>query len=502
MTTVAVIGAGPGGLAAAMRLQSQGYAVDVYERASDVGGRNRTFTLGDYRFDYGPTFLSMVHFVQELFEESGLKAEDYMTFQPLSHMYDLIFADRTLAMYNEPEQMMNELERHFPGSSEGYQTFMREEQKKFDALSPILQNRMDRLWHYMSPRVLRALPKLTLTQSLYDVLSGYFQHEQLKLAFTFQAKYLGMSPWACPGAFSILSYMEHQYGIYHVKGGVGTLTRGMANAFTDLGGRIFTNTPIKRVTTEGQRATGIVLGDGTSKAYDLIVANADFGTFATKLLDQHVAPQYTPKKLAGKKWSCSTFMLYLGVNADYRHLAHHTIRFSDDYRGNVHEMMEEGVLSSDPSFYIHNAAATDDAVAPPGKSAIYLLVPVPNRFQFDAWTDERKAQFREQLLDLVEAKTPFKGLREAIEVEQMLSPNEWSEDFQVYGAATFNLGHQLTQMMYLRPHNRFPGMKNLYLVGGGTHPGSGLPTILESARISARLVCEDTPAVQTEEVFV
>ncbi|RNF39582.1 phytoene desaturase family protein [Planococcus salinus] len=480
---VIIIGAGPGGLAAGMLLSSKGYQVDIYEKQDRVGGRNAALTLGDFTFDTGPTFLSMMHLVEELFEAVGRNVHDYMEAVELDPMYELRFEDQNLVMTRDAPAMAKQIDENFKGDGDGYRRFMKETGKKLEALSPLLQTKMDRMTDLLQPKVIKALPELEAGRTLYDVLSRYFKDERLKMAFAFQSKYLGMSPWECPGAFSILSYMEHAYGIYHPIGGVNQLSASMAKVVEELGGRIHTGCGVKKLWVEKRDVKGVELLDGSREAADEVIINGDFAHVMTHLVEPGILKKYTPEKLDKKKYSCSTFMLYLGLDKKYD-LSHHTIVFSKDYKKNVEEMTKSRILSADPSIYIQNASVTDPTLAPVGKSALYILAPVPNNFSDIGWENEQEA-FRELVLDTVEQKTAFKDLREHIEVEKMLTPFGWQEQYSVYRGATFNLGHQLSQMMVFRPHNRFEELNNCWLVGGGTHPGSGLPTILESARITA-----------------
>lgn len=477
-----VIGAGPGGLAAAMLLASKGYKVDVYEKQSVVGGRNAELRIGEFTFDTGPTFLSMLHLVEELFEVTGRKLKDYMNAIELDPMYELIFEEENLVMTRNNQEMKKQINEKFKGDGEGYERFMKETGKKLEALSPILQTKMDSYFGMVHPKVLKALPQLEVNKTLYDVLSRYFKDERLKMAFAFQSKYLGMSPWECPGAFSILSYMEHAYGIYHPIGGVNQLSQAMAKVVEELGGKIHTNTGVEKLWIENRKVKGVDLENGKREEADEVIINGDFAHVMNHLVEPGILKKYTPEKLAKKKYSCSTFMLYLGLDKKYD-LSHHTIIFSKDYKKNVEEMTKSLILSADPSIYVQNASVTDPTLAPEGKSALYILAPVPNNFSDIGWEKEQDA-FRELVLDTIEEKSEFKNLRDHIEVEKMLTPMGWQEDYSVYQGATFNLGHQLTQMMVFRPHNKFEELENCWLVGGGTHPGSGLPTILESARIT------------------
>ncbi|RXI97770.1 phytoene desaturase [Anaerobacillus alkaliphilus] len=486
---IAVIGAGPGGLAAAMLLASSGYKVDVFEKKPYVGGRTSSVQMGDYTFDMGPTFFSMPHILEEIFAATGRKLEDYVDLVEIEPMYELKFADKSFSPSRDQIKTKKKIQADFPGNEEGYEKFMRDTEKKMATLMPILQNRHNSLFDYMRWRTIRALPKLSLNQSLYDVLSQYFTDEKLKLAFTFQSKYLGMSPWECPGAFSILSYMEHKYGIFHSMGGLNQLTKAMAKVVNELGGTIHVDCGVKKLTIDKHKnVTGIQLENGESLSFDEVVVNADFAHAMTSLVEDDILKKHSKQKLEMKDYSCSTFMLYLGVNKTFD-LPHHLIVFSDDYKKNVEEITKTKKLSKDPSIYIHNPSITDPTLAPMGKSALYILAPVPNNYSLIDW-EKHKHEFRKLVLEQIETKTDYKNLEAHIEEEKMITPLDWDQDIHVYRGATFNLAHHLRQMMYYRPHNQFQELNNCWLVGGGTHPGSGLPTIFESARITARSIVE------------
>ncbi|WP_417897351.1 phytoene desaturase family protein [Bacillus haimaensis] len=483
-----IVGAGPGGLAAAMLLSARGHSVTVVEKQAYVGGRNSSIKLDGFTFDMGPTFLSMPQIAEEIFEESNRDLHDYLDLRELEDMYELIFPDKRFMVTRNAEKMKRTIEQYFPGDGAGYDRFMKETEKKMAALTPILQGKMDRFYHYLQWKVIRALPHLSLGSSLYDQLSKFFSAEQLKLAFTFQSKYLGMSPWECPGAFSILSYMEHAYGIYHPIGGVNQLSEAMARVVKENGGSMQLGNGVQKLLLEGKKVVGVQMEDGTKLKADEVIVNGDFAHVMTNLIDEGVLKKYSKLKLEKKKYSCSTFMIYLGLDKVYDN-NHHTIIFADDYKKNVEEITDSKKLSEDPSIYVQNASVTDPTLAPDGKSALYILAPVPNNFSEIDW-ETHKETFKRLVFDTLEKKSGFKNLQHHIEVEKVLTPHDWEKEILVYKGATFNLGHQLSQMMVLRPHNKFEELENCWLVGGGTHPGSGLPTILESARITANLLQE------------
>lgn len=484
---VAVIGAGPGGLAAAMLLAHRGVDVTVFEKQSFVGGRTSRLQVGEFAFDRGPTFLNMPYILEEIFEETGRDLHDYVEMKQLEPMYDLYFdkGRRVLSMTTDRDQMHDAIEAQFPGNGEGYERFMADQAIKLSKLMPVLQTAHDKLTDYVSTRVLKALPFLSIGKSLYDVLSDYFTSEELKYAFTFQAKYLGMSAWECPGGFSILSYMEHAYGVHHPIGGVNQLCHAMARVVEEEGGTIRLGEPVDRLLLDGKRVTGVV-SNSVHYAFDDVIIGADFAHAMTTLVPEDTLTRWSPKQLKKKQYSCSTFMLYLGLDHVYDDVAHHSIHFADDYETNVKEMTKELKLSEDFSFYVQNASRIDSTLAPEGKSSLYVLVPVPNNLSNLPW-DTLQETMTERVLDALETKSPYHHIREHIEVMQALTPQDW-ETFGVYEGATFNLGHNLSQMMYFRPHNQFEELDNVWLVGGGTHPGSGLPTIFESARITTNLL--------------
>ena len=489
MKKIVIVGAGPGGLSAAMLLAHKGYEVEVFEKQPYVGGRTSEIRLGDYRFDMGPTFLNMLYITEEIFELTGRNVRDYVELYDLNPMYQLIFHDKKLNMIRNGDEMRRQIDELFPGNEGGYDRYMADTRKKLIKLAPVLQSPMNRFTDMLKPHVLKAVGELEVGKSLVDTLSKFYKEEELQLAFTFQSKYLGMSPWESPGAFSILSYIEHAYGVYHVKGGLNKLTAAMAKVAQEEGVKIHTNTGVKQLLIENKTVKGVLLENGDKVLADEVVLNADFGHAMTKLVPPGVVKKYSEEKLSKKPLSCSTFMLYLGVDKKFD-LPHHTIWFAKDYRRNVEEITNSKLLSEDPSIYIQNAAVTDPTVAPEGKSTLYVLVPVPNNTSNIDW-DTVTPKFRDMIIKMVEEKLGIDNLQQHIEVEKVISPKDWEQEIGVYKGATFNLGHQLTQMLAFRPRNKFEELENCYLVGGGTHPGSGLPIIIESARITANSMLAD-----------
>lgn len=483
---VAIIGAGPGGLTAAMILAKRGFKVSVFEAQNRVGGRNGAFQLGPYTFDIGPTFLMLKPILDEVFEEAGADCDKLMEMRKLEPMYRLQFEDRFIEPVNGEEKMEGEIARAFPGMEGSYAGFFEREKKRFDALYPCLQKSYHSWRSFLSPHLIKAVPHLAPGKSLYDIMVKNFREEKLALSFTFQAKYLGMSPWECPGMFAIIPYIEHAFGIYHPIGGLSRISDTMADTARANGAEIRLNAPVKQILVHNGSARGVKLESGEQIEADEVIVNADFAYAASTLFASGVLKKYSPARLEKKKFSCSTFMLYLGLDKQYN-LPHHTIFFAKDYRKNVDDIFHLREPDGDLSVYVRNASVTDPTLAPEGHSAVYVLVPMPN-LRADIDWEQKKAAFRETVLDIMEQRGGMENLRGHIVVEKVMTPAGWRDDLNVYAGATFNLAHSWDQMIHLRPRNKFEEVDNCYLTGGGTHPGSGLPTIYESGRIAANLI--------------
>ena len=489
---VIIIGAGPGGLAASMLLSHAGYNVKVIERKPQVGGRTSLIRRDGYTFDCGPTFFLYPRILREVFEATGFDLEAEVPMERLDPQYRLVFGEGgTLNCSPNIEKMQAELARFSPGSAKGMLPFLNENRDKLDRFASVLESPFYKLTDVLRPDVLRAAPLLRPWRSLHSEISRHFADPRLQLAFTFQGKYVGMSPFQCPSLFSILAFLEYEHGVFHPKGGCGEVSEIMAKLTQRLGTEILLDEPVEEVLFEGSKAVGVRTDKATYKA-DAVVINADFADAMTRMVPDKLRSRWTDKKIAKKKYSCSTFMLYLGVEGEQPDVAHHTIYLSNDYRQNLRDIEVNHCLSDDPSVYVQNASVTDKTLAPSGHSTLYVLAPVSHMHDNIDWTKEAPA-FRKQVLAQLE-KIGVHDVEKRIRTELMITPADWQNQHHVYNGATFNLAHNLGQMLYFRPHNRFEDLEQVYLVGGGTHPGSGLPVIYSSARITTKTMIEDLTA--------
>jgi phytoene desaturase len=477
-----------------MLLARAGADVTLYEKHARVGGRSATIeahsAAGTFRFDMGPTFFLYPRVLADIFAACGRDLEREIELIRLDPQYELIFeaGGRVKATPDLP-RLMEEVARLSPADAAQLPRYMAENRAKLTAFKPVLEAAFHGMRDLVRPHMLKSLPLMRPLRTVDSDLATYFSDERIRLAFSFQSKYLGMSPYRCPSLFTILAFMEYEFGVFHPRGGCGAVMDTMARAAADLGVDIRLSEPAEEIVFDGRRAAGVRTAEGVEK-YDAVVVNADFANAMRTLVPNRLRRRWTDRKLSTKKFSCSTFMMYLGLEGIDDGLAHHSIYISEKYRANIVEIEAGKAPPSAPSFYVQNACATEPDLAPKGHCTMYVLVPVGNRTGEGIDWQRETPKFRAMTLERLK-RLGVKDIEKRLRFEKILTPQGWEADMSIHRGATFNLAHSLDQMLCFRPRNRFEDVDGMYLVGGGTHPGSGLPVIFESARITSKLIVED-----------
>jgi phytoene desaturase len=492
---IVIVGAGPGGMATAMRLAAAGYRVAVYEAAGRPGGRMRGLELGPYQFDSGPTILQMPQIYDELFAACGLRFSDYVRLIRLDPNTRIKFWDQThLDLSSDLAAFKAQLAGFGPELPAAFERWYVEHLRKdVVGYGPYLGSPVRSPLGYLRPREIAAALPFRPWESLYDHFKRFFSDERVVYALGYQAKYLGMHPTACSSVFSLVTFLEFHYGIWHPEGGFRALARGLARAAQDLGVALHLGRPVQQVLVEDGRATGLLMADGERIAADAVVVNADFGHAVTTLLPEGARGPYSDRRLGKMEFSCSTFMLYLGVDRRWEQLPHHQLYLSPNIRRADPLWAKSAVLDEeDPSFYVCNPTIVDPANAPAGHSTLFVLVPVPNLRHAVDWAAKR-GPYRELILRQM-AKLGYEDVERHIVAEHCYTAETWRDEHRTYLGAVFNLIHSWTQLGPLRPHIRHSGARGLYWIGGAVHPGSGLLTIMEAAKSAVQFIGEDLPA--------
>ena len=371
---VIIIGAGPGGLASAILLAQAGVRVRIFERLPFIGGRTSTIEALGFKFDLGPTFFLYPRILDEIFRAAGTSLRDEVEIVRLDPQYRIKFGASGGQIDATPNlaKMERQIAALAPQDASGFRRFIEENRRKMDLSQPCLEMPFQSWRDLLRPRMLKVLPLLHPLESVETYLRRFFSDPRVRLAFCFQSKYLGMSPFRCPSLFSILSFLEYEHGVWHPIGGCGAITAAMARLARSLGVVIRLDEPVEEMLFAGRRIVGVRTSSGEHGA-NAVVVNADFANAMTKLVPDRLRRRWSDAKIARKKFSCSTFMLYLGVDGTFDDLPHHTIQISERYDENLDEIERLKCVPRDPSFYVQNACITDRSLAPRGQSALYLL---------------------------------------------------------------------------------------------------------------------------------
>ncbi len=478
---VVVIGAGFGGLAAAVRLLVRGYRVTVVDRLEQPGGRARVFETDGYTFDAGPTLITAPFLFDELWKLAGRRMEDDVELVPISPFYRIRFDDGEVFDYSgDAAAMRREIARFNPDDVAGYERFLEKSERIFEV-------GFEELGHVPFGRVTdmaRIAPAMAMLESyrtVYGLVSKYIKDDRLRQVFSFHPLLVGGNPFSTTSIYTLIAFLERKWGVWYAMGGTGALVRGIADLVEDLGGTFRFGETVEEITVEDGRATGVRLDTGEHLAADLVASNADAAWTYRHLVAPEHRTTWTDARLDRAKLSMSLFVWYFGTDKQYDEVAHHTILLGPRYRELLDDIFHHKHLADDFSLYLHRPTATDPSMAPPGHDSFYVLSPVPHLDSGTDWSVEGERYRRAIEGSLSETVLP--GLEEHVTASLTLTPQGFLDDYLSVKGAAFSFEPVLTQSAYFRPHNKSEDVEGLYLVGAGTHPGAGMPGVLSSARV-------------------
>lgn len=494
-----VIGAGLGGLAAAMRLGAKGYAVTVLDRLDRTGGRGSSITQDGHRFDLGPTIVTVPQVFEGLWAACGRDFHKDVDLRPLDPFYEVRWPDgTTFAACGDDARMFAEVSKISPRDLKGYKRFLKDSAARYVVgFEGMVAKPMHRVWETI--KVLPLFALLRADRSIYGLAASRVRDEKLRMALSFHPLFIGGDPARVTSIYALVAHLEKEFGVHYAMGGVQRIADAMADVVRAQGGVIRHEAEVDEIHVENGAASGVTLENGERLHAPLVISNADAGHTYDHLLRNHNRRRWTAAKLRRKRWSMGLYVWYFGTSgtADmWPDLGHHTIQNGPRFKGLLRDIFVKGKLADDMSLYVHRPSVTDPTAAPAGDDTFYVLSPVPHLGWKNAvdWEKEEPI-YREKVAAVLEGMMP--GFRARITTELVFTPETFRDRYLSPHGAGFSLEPHILQSAWFRPHNVSEEARGLYLVGAGTHPGAGLPGVVSSAEVLGKLV-PDAPITPTE----
>jgi phytoene desaturase len=488
--SIIIIGAGLGGLSAAIHLQLAGYRVTIYEANDRVGGRASQIRRDGFIFDTGPSLLNYPWVFEDLFRAAGRNLRDYVSLVEVDPSVSFQWADGTrFTLSSDTGRLLNECERVEPGSRPRMLSFLRDAENKFRlAFDKLVTRNEDNYLRWLAALSTGELLKLSVWHSMYAELSRFFRSRYLREALGSYGMYLGGSPYNLPGLFSILPFGELAYGLWLPKGGIYALVSAVESLAREVGVKIFTNQRVQKIISENQRVTGIELEDGNRFASRVVVSNVDVPTTDTELLDPETLSTKSRRRISKTKMTPGVLTFYWGIRDKVENIGHHTIFLPDDYHGAFDQLLKGKRIPDQLPFYVSVPSATDDNLAPEGCTAMFVLVPTPLLDEVpDNYWEEAVCDVKERVLERLR-KHDVRISPDQITVEEIYTPADWQRRFGLYKGSAFGAAHTLFQVGPLRSSNYSKKIEGLYYVGASTTPGTGMPMVTLGGKMLAERI--------------
>jgi phytoene desaturase len=488
--TAAVIGSGFGGLALAVRLQAAGVQTTLVDQRDRPGGRAYVYEDEGFKFDAGPTIITAPHCLEELFAAGGRSMADYVELLPVTPFYRLYWEDGYRFDYsNDIDELDEQIARKNPADVDGYHRFLRYTEDVFrEGYEKLAHVPFLDFWSMI--RVAPQLVRLKSYRSVYDVVASFVKDPHLRQVFSFHPLLVGGNPFTSSSIYTLIHQLERRWGVFFARGGTGAMVRALVRLFQDLGGTLRLDCPVEQIRTRNGRVVGLTAADGWSADFDAVASNADVVHTYRDLLRREPGAAGMASRLLGKRYSMSLFVLYFGTRRRHTQLAHHDILFGPRYEELIEDIFEGPTLAEDFSLYLHAPTLTDPSVAPEGCEAFYVLSPVPHLGTATVDWEKEGPRYRDRLLDYME-KRYIPNLRRDLVTTRIFTPLDFQRVLNAHHGSAFSLEPILTQSAWFRVHNRDDRIAGLYFAGAGTHPGAGVPGVVNSAKATAGLMLAD-----------
>jgi phytoene desaturase len=491
----AVIGSGFGGLAVAIRLQAAGFRTVIFEKRDRPGGRAYVYRENGFTFDAGPTVITAPDCLRELFSLARRSMDDYVRLLPVSPFYRVFWEDGFRFDYsNDAAALEAQIGAKSPRDVQGYQRFLKYSEEVF-------RQGYENLAHapFLKPSSMLAvapqLIHLKAYRSVYAMVAKYIQDPHLRQLFSFHSLLVGGNPFTTTSIYTLIHCLERKWGVFFPEGGTGALVQALVRLFKELGGEIRLNAEVARIHSSAGRVRGVATAAG-DEAFDLVVSNADVVHTYDRLLRRETSVQPMRRRLSRMAYGMSLFLIYFGTRRQYPNLLHHNILFGPRYRELLRDIFSRGRLAEDFSLYLHAPARSDPSLAPPGHDAFYVLSPVPHLGKLPMDWHREGPRYAGRILDYLERRY-MPDLRNSIVTQRIFTPEDFHTELNAHLGSAFSLEPRLTQSAYFRVHNRDRNVAGLYFVGAGTHPGAGIPGVVNSAKATSGLIARDFAAELT-----
>jgi phytoene desaturase len=484
---VLVVGAGIGGLATAVRLLSQGYEVTIFEKEAMIGGKIQPLKTGTFNFDLTASILMTPKVYQELFSFANRDYKDYLEFIKIDPNYRAHYEDGTLMDFSSNlADLTKALETISIEDSLGFIKFLTDFYERYMiADKSFFQKSFQSPADLLKPSTVWSSLKLHTLSTTYNVVSNYIENEKLRRFLCFQAMYIGISPFNGPSIYALIPAVTELYGLWHLKGGLYSYIEAMGKLINELGGLVTTDSTVEEILIAHGKAVGVKTSNKVEYG-DIIVCNADFPYAVKNLIkDEKYKGKYTDEKLENLKYSCSNFIMYLGLKKKYPVLKVHNHYLGHNFKDNI-EAAFEGKLPQEPPLYFYCPSAIDDSMAPYSKDCLSILVRVPNLFFHEIkWNEDTINTLRKRIFSLLSSIKGLEDIEENVEYESYLTPEDLKNRFNSYGGTAYGLSPTLMQTNYFRPHIKSEDVENLYFVGSSVHPGPGASIVLNGSKLVA-----------------